>query len=129
MSDSSSQSSASRLTEQQLVDWLRLIRSENVGPRTFRAPINRFGGAPEALDALPDVAARSAQGRAIRIADRNEILREIECSRAVGVRFVAMSDPDYPPLLRELICRCLALRPLGSTNSYAPGERRARTAA
>ena len=26
-------------------DWLRLIRCENVGPRTFRALLNQFGGA------------------------------------------------------------------------------------
>jgi DNA processing protein len=28
-----------RLTDQQRFDWLRLVRSENVGPRTFRALI------------------------------------------------------------------------------------------
>jgi len=34
-----------RLTDEQRLDWLRLIRSENVGPRTFRALLNRYGGA------------------------------------------------------------------------------------
>ena len=34
---------------------LRLIRSDNVGPVTFRELINHFGGAEQALDALPDV--------------------------------------------------------------------------
>ena len=29
-----------RLTETQKLDWLRLIRSENVGPRTFRSLVN-----------------------------------------------------------------------------------------
>jgi DNA processing protein len=29
-----------RLTDEQRLDWLRLIRSENVGPRTFRALLN-----------------------------------------------------------------------------------------
>jgi DprA-like N-terminal HHH domain len=32
-----------RLTEEQRIDWLR--RSDNVGPRTFRALINHHGGA------------------------------------------------------------------------------------
>jgi DNA processing protein len=31
------------LTDEQRLDWLRLIRSENVGPRTFRALINQYG--------------------------------------------------------------------------------------
>jgi DNA processing protein len=28
-----------RLSDEQRLDWLRLIRSDNVGPRTFRALI------------------------------------------------------------------------------------------
>ncbi len=38
--------------EQQRFDWLRLIRTESVGPRTFRSLINRFGGAGAALACL-----------------------------------------------------------------------------
>ena len=33
-----------RLTDEQRLDWLRLIRSDNVGPRTFRALVNHFIG-------------------------------------------------------------------------------------
>jgi len=90
------------LSEEQLVDWLRLIRSENIGPRTFRQLINRFGGAGAALEALPSLAARSLRGRTIRIATRDDALREVEASRALGVRFVSTGDPDYPPLLKEI---------------------------
>jgi len=38
-----------RLSDEQRLDWLRLIRSDNVGPRTFRALINYYGGARAAL--------------------------------------------------------------------------------
>ncbi|MCX7900558.1 MAG: DNA-processing protein DprA, partial [Methylocystis sp.] len=82
--------------------WLRLIRSENIGPRTFRQLINRYGGASAALDALPGLAAKSVRGREIRIASRDEALREIEASSGMGVRFAATGDPDYPPLLAEI---------------------------
>jgi len=54
---------AIRLTDEQRIDWLRLIRSQNVGPRTFRALINHFDGAGAALDALPGLARRGG-GRA-----------------------------------------------------------------
>ena len=94
--------STSRLSDGQLLDWLRLIRSENIGPRTFRELVNRYGGASAALEALPELVARSLKGRAIRIADRDEALREIEASRAMGARFIVTSDPDYPPLLRMI---------------------------
>ena len=36
---------SARLTDAQRLDWLQLIRCDNVGPRTFRALINKFGGA------------------------------------------------------------------------------------
>ncbi|KAF2991763.1 DNA-processing protein DprA [Methylocystis sp. MJC1] len=94
--------SEARLSDEQLVDWLRLIRSENIGPRTFLSLINRFGGAGAALAALPALAAKSLHGRAIRIAPRDEILREIDAAEKMGVRFIPICDADYPPLLREI---------------------------
>ena len=48
-------------------DWLRLIRSENVGPDTFHTLLQRFGTARAALDALPDLAAAGGLRRAITV--------------------------------------------------------------
>ena len=90
------------LSQAQLLDWLRLIRSENVGPRTFHQLVNRYGGATAALDALPALVAERLGGRAIRLADRTEVERELEAAQKMGVRFVASCDSDYPPLLREI---------------------------
>ena len=50
-----------QLTDAQRLDWLRLIRTEGVGPRTFRGLINRFGGAAAALDALPGLTQRQGK--------------------------------------------------------------------
>ena len=57
---------AMRLTDAQRFDWLRLIRSENVGPRTFRALIRNCGGAGAALKALPELARRGGAAKPIR---------------------------------------------------------------
>ena len=46
------------LTDDQRIDWLRLIRSDNVGPRTFRSLVNHFGSARAALERLPELARR-----------------------------------------------------------------------
>jgi DNA processing protein len=88
-----------RLTDEQRLDWLRLIRSENVGPRTFRALVNQFGGAGAALAALPDLARRSGRA-ALRVTTRAEAEREIDAAARLGVRFVAMGEPDYPRILQ-----------------------------
>jgi DNA processing protein len=89
-----------RLSDEQRFDWLRLIRSDNVGPRTFLALLNNLGGARAALEALPELARRGGAKRPIRVASSEEVERELIAARKVGVRFVALGEPDYPPALR-----------------------------
>lgn len=91
-----------RLTDEQRLDWLRLIRSENVGPRTFRALINHYGGARDALAALPDLARRGGAERPGRICTIEEAAREMELARRHGVSLVALGEPDYPSRLRRI---------------------------
>jgi DNA processing protein len=90
------------ITDQQRFDWLRLLRSENVGPRTFRALVNNCGGVRAALNALPDLARRGGAKRPIRVALVEEIEKELIAASKLGVRFVALSEPDYPPALQEI---------------------------
>jgi len=91
-----------RLSEAQRFQWLRLIRSENVGPRTFRALINNCGSAGAALDALPELARRGGASKPIRIASEEDIERELNAARKAGVRFIALGEPEYPPALRQI---------------------------
>ncbi|MFE1601193.1 DNA-processing protein DprA [Methylobacterium sp. ID0610] len=87
-----------QLTDAQRLDWLRLIRSEGVGPRTFRGLVNRFGGAGPALEALPDLA--RARGKAVKVTTKAQAEREIAAAARIGVRFVAMGEADYPTPLQ-----------------------------
>jgi DNA processing protein len=91
-----------RLTDAQRLDWLQLIRCENIGPRTFRTLLNRFGGAGAALEALPDLIKKNASGRTIKIASRAEAEDEIAAAIAIGVSFIALGEPDYPTPLRAI---------------------------
>ena len=91
-----------RLGDDERFDWLRLIRSENVGPRTFFALLRRFGAARSALAALPDLARRGGAPRPIRVAERGEIERELDGAAALGVRYAAFGEPEYPPALRQI---------------------------
>jgi DNA processing protein len=85
-----------RLTDEQRLDWLQLIRSQNVGPRTFRALINHFGGARAALAALPALARRGGGNTVPQICSRYEAMREIEAARKLGVSYIAIGEPGYP---------------------------------
>ena len=91
-----------RLTGEQRLDWLRLIRSENIGPRTFRTLINRYGSARAALDALPELARRGGALKPARVCPREQAERELEASRRFGIILIALGEPDYPERLRMI---------------------------
>lgn len=126
-----------RLSDEQRLDWLRLIRSDNVGPRTFRDLINFYGGARGALAALPGLARRGGASGPARICSTEDAESEVRSSRARGVAFVALGEPDYParlqmiddapPLLAVRGKRDSLARPLvaivGSRNASAAGAK------
>jgi len=88
------------LTPSQRVAWLRLIRTDNVGPQTFRQLVNREGSAQAALEALPNLLKRV--GTPARIPSVVEAEDEIAATEKLGGRFVGSGEPDYPPLLRYI---------------------------
>src|SRR5690606_37612026 len=80
---------------------LRLIRTAQVGPVTYRQLLRRFGTAEAALEALPMLARRGG-GPPPAIADAARARREIDAVERLGARHLFLGDPDYPPLLAEL---------------------------
>src|SRR5690606_26320784 len=91
-----------KLTDRQRLAWLRLIRTENVGPATFRELINRCGSAENAIEMLPELTRRGGTTRPIRIPTVSEAEEELERAAAFGARFVAIGEPAYPPMLRNM---------------------------
>jgi DNA processing protein len=88
------------LTDAQRVAWLRLIRTDNVGPQTFRQLINREGSAQAAIDALPRLA--KGRGIAVKVPSKAQAEDEIAATEKLGGRMVASSEPGYPLLLRYI---------------------------
>jgi DNA processing protein len=92
----------SDITETDRIDRLRLIRSDNVGPRTFNALIAHFGSARAALEHLPDLARRGGASRSGRICSEEQARAEIAASRKIGVALVTPGEAAYPPRLATL---------------------------
>lgn len=88
------------LTNSQRVSWLRLIRTENVGPATFRQLLSRFGSAEAALEALPGLLKRT--GKTPRITTQSAAEDELAGLQRYGARLVATGEPDYPDLLNYI---------------------------
>ena len=91
-----------RLMDAQRLDWLRLIRSERVGPSTFRQLFNHFGSAAAALEALPDMSRRGGSKRAMRVCTRSEAEAELARAERLGVTYLAPGEADYPPAMRHM---------------------------
>lgn len=102
------------LSRIQRLAWLRLMRTENVGPQTFRQLVNREGSAEAALEALPQLTRRV--GVSSRIPSLAEAEDEIAALEKLGGRLVASSEPGYPPLLRHIHAAPPLLAVVGGTD-------------
>jgi DNA processing protein len=81
-------------TAAQRIAWLRLIRTESIGPVTFRQLLSRFGSAEAALEALPDLSRKA--GRVVLPISKSRAEDEIAGLSKYGARLVAQGEPDYP---------------------------------
>ena len=118
------------------IDQLRLVRTEGVGPVTFRRLMERYGSAAAALDALPGLTKAE-------IASPGDAEREIERTAKLGGKLIFWGDADYPPLLAMLddappclavsgdagLLRARSVAIVGGRNASANGQRMAETLA
>ena len=81
--------------------WLRLARTENVGPVTFHNLIARFGSAATALEDLPRIAKRGG-GKTFVLPEESDAARELEALAKLGGRMIAACEADYPRGLKAL---------------------------
>ena len=121
------------------IDHLRLIRTEGVGPVTYRRLLDRYHTAAAALDALPRLARAGGKATAPAAISAADAERELERTDALGGRMVFLGDLGYPPLLAMLddappclifsgedglaLQRCIAM--VGGRNASANGQRMA----
>jgi DNA processing protein len=128
------------LNPSERLDWLRLIRTENVGPVTFFQLLRRFGSAAAALEALPSLATSGGRRAPLTLFSRAAAERELAALDKAGATLLAWGEPDYPealaaiddapPLLSvrgraELLHRP-AIAVVGARNASANGRRFAR---
>lgn len=90
------QQAQAELTDAEKLAWLRLIRTDNVGPITFYSLIETYGSAQNAIDALPALAKRGGRLKGLVVADSDACLREMDKLRGIGGEFVFAADEYYP---------------------------------
>lgn len=89
------------ITDTERRDRLRLFRSENVGPITYRQLLGHYGSAGAALDALPELA-RRGRGRKIKICPADTAAEELETLEGLGARLLTLGEAAYPAPLAAI---------------------------
>jgi len=90
------------LSDAERRDWLRLARTENVGPVTFDQLIQRYGDAGEALAALPELARRGGRMGGLKVPSPADAEKELADGERLGARLIASCEPDFPQALAAL---------------------------
>lgn len=130
------------LSEAERRAWLRLARTQNVGPVTFANIIARYPDPIEALAEIPRLAKRGG-GRDLQILPDEDARRELDALAKLGARMIASCEPDYPqglaaleappPLINILGHAALLRRDMvgivGARNASALGRKFAQTIA
>ncbi|NOX95740.1 MAG: DNA-protecting protein DprA [Alphaproteobacteria bacterium] len=91
-----------KLSEQERLDWLQLIRTPMIGPITFHRLITNYGSASEALKALPDLSRKAGRKIPLKAPDRSIAEREILLADRQGARIITACEPDYPEALAAI---------------------------
>ena len=125
------------LSDKERLDRLRLIRSENVGPVTFRSLLRRFGSARAAIAALPELAKRGGRSAPLRVYAAAQAEQELSAADRIGARLMTTDDADYPEALAAIydappllyvhgdaaLLRRHAVAIVGARNASANGRR------
>jgi DNA processing protein len=89
------------LSRDDLLSRVWLIRSQNVGPVSFRQLLARFGSAEAALRAIPDLAARG-RGKPPVLCSVEAAERELARVEALGARYLVQGQGLHPRALAEI---------------------------
>lgn len=82
--------------------WLRLARTESVGPVAFRHLVGRYGSARRALEALPQLARRAGRAEPPRIPSERLAQGELEAGESMGARLICGCDAAFPAALKAI---------------------------
>jgi DNA processing protein len=89
------------MEDRELIDWIRLSGTENVGPATFRNLLKRYGSVRNALDALPEIAGRAGK-KELNILPIHVAEEQLELARKLNAKLITWSDPEYPTPLKVI---------------------------
>ena len=89
-------------TNKNLLAWIQLALSENVGPATFRQLVKFFGSPEEALKHIDEIATRGGAKRKVKLADEKMAQAQLKRIEQIGGQILTYKDDSYPKLLKQI---------------------------
>ena len=83
-------------SNQEKLDWLRLFRTENIGPITFYKLIEIYGSAKNALDALPELAKKGGRKKPLTAPSLSSVEKEYNALQKMGGDMICAGEDAYP---------------------------------
>lgn len=84
------------------IDTLRLIRTENIGIKTFQSLIKIYGNAGEALRHVSELSLKGGKKTPLKPYSLEDAEKEIESNSKLGARLISYLDEEYPYLLKQI---------------------------
>ena len=107
-----------KLDDGEKLAWLRLARTEHVGPVTFAGLIARFGSAEAALSEVPRLARRGG-GKTFVPYPEDAARRELDSVARLGGNLIAACEAEFPQGLGALDPPPPVITALGRTGLLA----------
>lgn len=104
---------SAKLNENELINWLQLARTENIGPKTFIRLISACGSAGLAIQKVENIS--DNRNSRIKLCSRHDAEKELESCHKIGARIIASCEDDYPDLLEEITDKPPVITVLGNT--------------
>lgn len=85
--------------DEDIINYVRLIRSENVGPKNFLALVELYGGIQNAILAVPELSKRGGKNTPIKVCSISKAEEELENVKKIGGKIICYKDSSYPKQL------------------------------
>lgn len=89
------------MNQSDLFDWLKLARTDGIGPISFFGLLAKYGEAKNVLRALPSLIAKNGNQK-YKIPNDDEIHKEIDDTLKFGGHFIAANSKDFPLELKNI---------------------------
>ncbi|HUA77121.1 MAG TPA: DNA-processing protein DprA [Acetobacteraceae bacterium] len=105
------------MKDEELLDRVRLARTDGIGSIIWQRLIARYGSATAAIAALPGLARAGGRAHPPAVPSRARAEAELERLAKIGAHMLVLDGPDYPPQLAHLADPPPALAVLGALES------------